>query len=241
MASVIDERGFNQSFVKTKTTEIRLNRRFDYMINQMLDTKEKDDINVLEIGCAEGYGLNYLISKTNFNGIGIDISTKFIKIARENNKLGNVTYEVVDFNDENTFTGEMRYNNFDYIIGNGILHHLYNNLDNSIDNLYKLLKIDGKIIFIEPNIYNPYVTLIFKVPFLRRLANLEPDEMAFSNLHIKDKIINSGFSNYKIEHKDFLLPIIPVFLVGLVIKIGDILEKTPFKYFSQSIFIVAQK
>ena len=241
MASVLDEKGYNQSFVKTKTTEIRLNRRFDYMINHMLDSKGKDGINILEIGCAEGYGLNYLINKTNFNGIGIDISIKFIKIAKESNKFKNVTYEVVDFNDEKTFTGEMKYNNFNYIIGNGILHHLYNNLDNTIDNLYKLLKINGKIIFIEPNIYNPYITLIFKVPFIRKFANLEPDEMAFSKNYIKDKIINSGFVYCKIEHKDFLIPIIPSFLTSLVIKIGAILEKTSFKYFSQSIFIVAQK
>ena len=98
MASVKDERGFNQSFVKTLTTELRLNRRFDYMIDQMSDNNHRDYINVLEVGCAEGYGLKYLIKKTNFNGLGIDISRKFIEIARKDNDLKNLSFELVDFN-----------------------------------------------------------------------------------------------------------------------------------------------
>ena len=39
---------------------------------------------------------------------------------------------------------------------------------------------DGRIIFLEPNLHNPYVYLIFSRPKLRQRARLEPDEMAFS-------------------------------------------------------------
>jgi SAM-dependent methyltransferase len=240
MSSIKDEKGFNQSFITTDASIVRLKRRFDYMINHMNLNPISGNINVLEIGCAEGEGLRYLVEKTGFNGIGIDISIKFISNARKI-KDTKATFEVVDFNDEKTFVGEMDYDKFDYIVGNGILHHLYYNLDNSLINLHKLLKPGGKIIFIEPNLYNPYVFSIFKIPILRKVTNLEPDEMAFTNKFIKNKILEIGFKNCKTEIKDFLLPNTPRPLIKALIKLGNILEKTPLTIIAQSVFIVAEK
>ncbi len=135
----------------------------------------------------------------------------------------------------------MQFGIFDYVIGNGILHHLYYNLDQSLINLHKLLKPGGKIIFIEPNIYNPYVALIFKIPYLRKKAFLEPDEMAFSAKFIEQKLKTACFSKCKIEIRDFLLPNVPKALINPVIKLGNVLEKTPLTYIAQSIFISAEK
>jgi 2-polyprenyl-3-methyl-5-hydroxy-6-metoxy-1,4-benzoquinol methylase len=241
MASIKDEKGFNQSFKKTYAQEIRIKRRFDYMINQMdLIGKNPEEINVLEIGCADGMGLKYLANKTKVKALGIDISNLFINEARKDSK-SNLSFEVVDFNDPNTFVGEMEYSKFDYIIGNGILHHLYYNLDDSLVNLKKLLKDGGKIIFIEPNLYNPYIFLIFKFSNFRKIANLEPDEMAFTDSFITNKLNSLGFKNTKTEIRDFLLPNTPFFLIKPIIYLGNILEKTIFKNIAQSIFIVAER
>jgi 2-polyprenyl-3-methyl-5-hydroxy-6-metoxy-1,4-benzoquinol methylase len=241
MSSIKDEKGYNQSFVKTFAQDIRIQRRFDYMINQMdIEYTDPKNINVLEIGCAEGDGLKYLVSKTGFTALGTDISQLFINQARIDS-IPNLSFEVVDFNDESSFVGEMEYSKFDYIIGNGILHHLYYNLENSLINLRKLLKPNGKIIFIEPNLYNPYIFLIFKIMKLRRLANLEPDEMAFTDKYIKKLVIKAGFSDCKTEIRDFLLPNTPKWLIKPVIILGSLLEKTFLKNIAQSIFIVAVK
>jgi 2-polyprenyl-3-methyl-5-hydroxy-6-metoxy-1,4-benzoquinol methylase len=242
MSSIKDEKGYNQSFVNTLAQDVRLKRRFDYMINQMNKPyNNPSEINVLEIGCARGEGLKYLVEKTGFKALGTDISTLFINEARKNNIDPNLSFEVVDFNDENTFVGGMEYAKYDYIIGNGILHHLYYNLDNSIISLNKLLKPGGKIIFIEPNLYNPYIYLIFKLNFLRKFANLEPDEMAFTDRFIEKLVLKSGFINCKVEIKDFLLPNIPKLLIKPSIFLGKILEKTIFTKIAQSIFLVAEK
>ncbi len=187
MTSIKDEKGFNQSFKKSPAQEIRINRRFDYMIKQMDSSKFNTSTNVLEIGCAEGDGIHYLVNKIGVSGMGIDISKMFIDVANKNYKSGKLSFEVADFNAPESFTGDMAYDKFDYVVGNGILHHLYYNLENSLVNLRKLLKPKGKIIFIEPNIYNPYIALIFQIPFLRKKAFLEPDEMAFSAPFIKKK------------------------------------------------------
>ena len=130
---------------------------------------------------------------------------------------------------------------FDYLIGNGILHHLYYNLNESLATFKKILNPNGKIIFMEPNIYNPYVAAIFKNSTLRNWAKLEPDEMAFSKDFIQQKLRASEFKNIKITYKDFLLPGVPELMIAPSIVVGDILEKTPLKLVSQSILICANQ
>ena len=240
MSGIKDERGFNQIFENTLAAKIRKERRCDYMIGKM-DIQNNIQTNILEIGCGTGDALKYISEKTGANCLGIDLSKTFIDHANEKYKNKNLSFEVADFNNPDSFKGQMEYNKFDYVTGNGILHHLYYNLDNSLLNLYKLLKQKGKIIFIEPNIYNPYVALIFKIPYLRKKTFLEPDEMAFSAGFIKEKLRAAGFSESQTEIKDFLLPNIPESLIKSVIKIGNILEKTPLTCLAQSIFITAEK
>ena len=241
MSNIKDERGFNQIFEDTLAAKIRKERRCDYMIGQMDKTNFNTQTNILEIGCGSGEALKYIAEKTGTTCLGIDLSKKFIDGANEKYKNTNLSYEVANFNDPESFNGEMAYNKFDYVIGNGILHHLYYNLDNSLVNLHKLLKANGRIIFIEPNINNPYVALIFKIPYLREKTFLEPDEMAFSGNFIKKKIMTAGFSSCNTEVKDFLLPNIPEKLINPVIKLGNILEKTPLTFIAQSVFITAEK
>ena len=50
MTSIIDDKGYNQGFKRTKTFKIRIERRAKMMINQMdqLTTNSK----ILEIGCG---------------------------------------------------------------------------------------------------------------------------------------------------------------------------------------------
>jgi hypothetical protein len=113
-------------------------------------------------------------------------------------------------------------------------------LDNALATLLSLLDENGKIIFMEPNIYNPYCAVIFNLA--RDWANLEPDEMAFSKGFITQKLKSAGFSSSKVYYRDFLLPGIPDSLIQPSIIIGNVLEKIPvLKMVSQSLFIVAQK
>jgi 2-polyprenyl-3-methyl-5-hydroxy-6-metoxy-1,4-benzoquinol methylase len=235
MGSIIDDRGFNQGFVLTKSTHVRMSRRADWMINKMDLSKDAD---ILEIGCGTGEIAFWIAEKTGKRVIGTDLCVPFIEGAKKNYVLDNLKYDVLDFNKIDHFK-EQR---FDYIIGNGILHHLYYHLDTALANLRLLLKEGGTIIFMEPNIYNPYCALIFNIPILRKKANLEPDEMAFSASFIKKKLAQAGFASTKVEYLDFLLPGIPDVLIKPSIQIGNIIEKIPVvKMTAQSIFIESKK
>ena len=236
MSSIRDDRGYNQGFKPGRTLTIRTSRRCDWMVQQM-DLSRKSEI--LEIGCGTGELSSMLAERTNANVLGTDLFSGFIDQAREMYAKPNLQFESLDFHHPEKLNGRK----FDYVVGNGILHHLYNNLGNSLDSLRDLLTEGGKILFIEPNIYNPYCFVIFgTTPFFRKLANLEPDEMAFSKQYIRRLLEKHQFTRIDVTCRDFLLPNTPDLLVGPVIAIGAVAEKIPLlNYLSQSVFISATR
>lgn len=235
MASLTDDRGYNQMFAPSEAMKIRSERRCDMLLAAMVLTSES---RILELGCGTGEIANFIAGKTNAQVIGIDICKPFIEEAQKKHVKPNLSFEVLDFNDPQSLSGIK----YDYIIGNGILHHLYFDLDNALQNIKQLLKEDGKMIFLEPNLVNPYCYLIFSYPYFRKKANLEPDEMAFTKRFILNKLQKNGFKNNSVYYKDFLIPITPKMLIKLLIATGNILERIPIlRMLSQSIFIVGQK
>jgi 2-polyprenyl-3-methyl-5-hydroxy-6-metoxy-1,4-benzoquinol methylase len=231
--SIVDDRGYNQGFRETPSLLKRMERRADWMIGLMGDLKDKK---ALEIGCGTGYVSWYIAEKTGMQVLGSDLCIPFIEGANERYRLPNLRYEVLDFNE----AAASVHNRFDFIFGNGILHHLYYNLDKALVTLKSLLNPGGRIIFMEPNIYNPYVAAIFRNRILRKWARLEPDEMAFSRKFISQRLLEAGYRNVRVEYRDFLLPGVPSFMIAPSIIIGNVLERTPVRVISQSILISAK-
>ena len=88
---------------------------------------------------------------------------------------------------------------------------------------------------------NPYVYLIFSFAALRRIAKLEPNEMAFTPRFLRNKLKHAGFERIEITPRDFLLPNTPDFLIQPTIAAGAVLEKIPLvKSLAQSLFLSAQ-
>ena len=229
-----DDRGYNQGFVVNEATRVRAERRCDYMISR-LGLKAGDS--VMEIGCGPGLNSFMLTQKTGASVLGTDLCVPFIEEARQHYPLPNLRYEVRDFNDFALFEGET----FDGIVGNGILHHLYYHLDTALVNMRRLLKPGGRIVFLEPNLYNPYIYLIFSYPSWRTWARLEPDEMAFTRSFITQALAKAGYRKIVVEFRDFLLPGIPSVFIQPSILLGSILEKIPVvKSVAQSLFISAE-
>ena len=57
--------------------------------------------------------------------------------------------------------------------------------------------------------------LIFKVAALRRMARLEPEEMAFTPRFIQQKLTTAGFCQVSAITRDFLLPNTPARLISV--------------------------
>jgi 2-polyprenyl-3-methyl-5-hydroxy-6-metoxy-1,4-benzoquinol methylase len=241
MISIRDDHGYNQGFEVSGAMEVRMRRRCNYMVSKM---NVLSDIEVLEIGCGTGE-ISYFLATKHLEikkVVGIDVCSRFINEASEKYKNENLNYTVMDFSDTKSVNAAFGNKKFDYIVGNGILHHLYNNLDRSLKNMNFLLKNPGKLIFLEPNILNPYCFFIFNFPFFRKLANLDPGEMAFTKKFIQKKLSENGFIETQVEFKDFLIPGTPLFLIRPVIVLGRLLEKIPLiRNLSQSIYVTANK
>ena len=240
MRNIVDERGYNQIFQPSPAQEMRRRRRAEAIMRGMSLPglpENRKCIHILEIGCGTGEMAHQLVLLTGARVTGVDLSPRFVEQARSSYLHDGLEFKVLDLSRELPASESAQY---DYIVGNGILHHLYHQLDSFLPVLARWLKPHGRLIFWEPNLLNPYVRLIFSVPFFRRMANLEPDEMAFTPDFIRRKLVASGFANARVTTRDFLLPNTPEFLIKPVIATGNWAERIPLvNRMAQSIFFVA--
>jgi SAM-dependent methyltransferase len=235
MASIVDDRGFNQGFVPTRALEVRTERRFQVLLAEMDLTRPAS---ILELGCGTGELSDLFARRTPARVVGTDICEPFIQSAAEKYGRANLAFRVADL--ARADAAEQMGETFDYIVGNGIMHHLYYQLPVILPRLRSLLKPGGRLVFWEPNLYNPYVYLIFSFPRLRTWARLEPSEMAFTRRGLSRLLGDAGFTSFRVDYRDFLLPNTPDFLIRPVVALGNVLERVPvLKCWAQSVFVSA--
>ncbi|MDB5110860.1 MAG: methyltransferase [Mucilaginibacter sp.] len=104
---------------------------------------------ILDLGCGNGYWVNYLISE-GYNAFGIDASEKGIAIARQTNTD---RFFVQDLS-TGELPAELQPYKFDTIIATEVIEHLYNPRA-FIDFCKRALKNDGEVILSTP--YHGYL------------------------------------------------------------------------------------
>ena len=192
------------------------------------------DKKILEIGCGNGEFSNRFLT-TGAQVYCVDISTKLIEMLRARYSGTNLRFVVTDVE-------HLPYDDdyFDGIIGNGVLHHL--NLEICLIEIYRVLKRNRRIFFVEPNMLNPEVFLETNVRWLGKLAQKTKDEKAFFRWRLRKQMEAIGFRNVEITPFDFLQPLIPILFIWLVKKMGYMLERVPLiKEFAGSLKIMAEK
>ena len=136
----------------------------------------------------------------------------------------------------------MNSDSFDIAYGSGILHHL--NLNKSLSELKRILKKDGKIIFIEPMATNPVINLYRKFTPNARTSDEHPFRLSDIEL------IKSLFVNVEVKYYGFLTLIFFLFykepeksnLFQILKKMDEkILNSRYFKFLAWSVLIKAKK
>jgi len=131
----------------------------------------------LEIGCSTGVKQHRLLSRHSFEAHGIDISEMAIEAAQRR-FAGADRRPTLAVMDANHLLYSDQY--FDFVFGCGILHHL--ELPHALQEIYRVLKPGGRLIFMEPLGTNPLIDLYRRAT----PADRSPDETPLTRAHIQD-------------------------------------------------------
>jgi SAM-dependent methyltransferase len=193
-----------------------------------------DHKRVLEIGCGTGL-FTKEICKTANEIIAIDISEDLIRLAQRRINKKNVTFVI-----DNAYKTAFCDNYYDFVIGSSSLHHLM--IDKALKEIYRLLKPNGKFMFTEPNMLNPQIAIQKNISFIKKMAGDSPDETAFMRWSLAKRLVEVGFKDISIVPFDFMHPVIPKSMLGLMCPILNFLETMPLlKEFAGSLIIKGRK
>lgn len=197
------------------------------------------DLHILDYGCGNGNSLKKVVEYNPKKISGIDISEVSIQKAKDffHNKKFNLDLSV-----DNCEQTKFKENTFDLVYGTGILHHLDMSL--CLREIDRILKPNGKLLFIEPLGTNPFIN------FYRKLTPKSRSDDEHPLLNYDFNLIQSKFKNVKIKYYGFLtLIFFPLYsdpqnsMVFKILKKMDqhLFKKSFFKNLAWSVMITAQK
>ena len=154
--------------------------------------------NVLDFGCGAGVA-SAEIAKFAAHVTGIDISPEAARISTEQAERsgvsGNTTFTVMDAE-----ALEFAPGTFDVVCVRGVLHHM--DLDAALTQIHKVLKPDGKAIFLEALANNPIIQA-----YRRRTPHLRTAWETEHILRFEDAVKMRKYFN-KVEVRPFHLAVL---------------------------------
>lgn len=206
-----------------KVFEYRLTAPWHRIAIEFLNNLKLKNKKVLEIGC--GYGsLSVYMAKKGAKVTGIDLSSEAIKISKRNASLNNQKITLKQASGEDL---PFKDKSFDLVVCCETLEHIPN-YKKAIDEIIRVIESSGKIIITAPNSLNPK-------GFYLRIKSRQPVENFFSYWTILNefnkrnfKIINQKSKSFFTDYDDNNL-------------LDEMINKTPLKYLSLRIGLLAQK
>ena len=207
----------------------------DYYENLNSLAKNSD---ILDYGCGIGPTIEKVINYNPKKITGIDISDVSINKAKEKFKNSDIKIELLVDNCEET---KFKNNQFDLVYGLGILHHL--EFSKCMDEISRILKTNGSLLFIEPLGTNPIINLYrFLTPGSR---SKDEHPLTFKDFDL----IKEKFKSVSIKYYGLMtLVFFPFYkstnsrIFKALIKFDQLLFKIKFfRLFAWSVLITAKK
>lgn len=183
-------------------------RHINYTLGQI---KDNNKVNILDIGCAQGYlTLKHFSQRSDLNQvIGVDVNGESILDAKNNSReINNINFYVIDLESE-TFEKKIKrimekhnISNFDYIFGAYIIQHL-NDPQKVLHKLYRLIRKGGfihlrtsddgsKICY--PDRQKLFQNIISSNLKIKGMSNRQ------SGRELYNQLTESGFNNIEIKY-----------------------------------------
>jgi SAM-dependent methyltransferase len=187
----------------------------------------------LELGCGTGE-FTRRVAPAGSRLVALDLSQELLARARAKVPAGarfvRGNAERLPFPD----------GTFDVVFGCSILHHL--EVEAALDEVRRVLRPGGRLVFSEPNLLNPQVLLMFKVERLKPYFGTSPDEMAFTRGRVSRVLRRLGFARVSVRYFDFLHPSTPRALLPVVAPLVEAFERVPLlRAISGSMLIHAER
>ena len=178
---------------------------------------------VLEVGCGTGE-FSQRLAPLLGELWAIDLSPDLLPRAEQRVRAAcpgcKVVFELQD-------ATALRYpdSNFDAVFGSSVLHHL--DAARALREIWRVLTPGAWCVFSEPNMLNPQIALQKNVRYFKERALDTVDETAFFAGQVRRLLESAGFVHATVQHFDFLHPTTPKPLLGVVERLGLLLEKCP--------------
>ncbi len=193
---------------------------------------------ILDYGCGIGASMNKVIYFNPKKVTGIDISEISIQKAKDKIKSSSNVELVVDNCEKTKFNN----NTFDIVYGTGILHHL--DIKLCLEEIQRILKPGGRLLFIEPLGTNPIINLYRKLTPNSRSRDEHP------LVNDDFNIIQNKFRKLQVKYYGFLtLIFFPLYgspknsaIFSMLKNIDQYLFKIKFfRKLAWSVLIIAEK
>jgi SAM-dependent methyltransferase len=174
---------------------------------------------ILEVGCGIGDYTRGLASATAAEVVSVDVAPGLVLHARREH-ASRVHFVAADVEKLPFAAGS-----FDAVVGNAVLHHL--RLDRTVPEMLRVLAPGGRLCFAEPNMLNPQVFLERNVRWIGERLDNSPGETAFVRWRVRRVLTDLGVENVHARPFDFLYPLTPAPLIGVIERLGRVLERIP--------------
>lgn len=174
-------------FIKDQITEHSLNFKNS-------DSSKESKFSIIDVGCGSGYTLT-MLSETfpNYELTGLEYNNAMRASAKKNLRLTSVQLLAGDVRNYST----MPETEYDFVVCQRVLINLLNIKDQktALENILKLLKPNGKLIFIES-----FKSGLAELNQAREEFGLEKILPAYHNLYLDDEFLNHPQLN-KLKNK----------------------------------------
>jgi SAM-dependent methyltransferase len=157
-----DHRSANRFYVIDRSASERFAREID---------KAAPDAMVLDFGCGAEAAVAMRLAEAGRNVTAFDLSPVAIEQARARARERGLDARV-DFHVMNAEALEFADDSFDLVCGAGVLHHL--DLRAGFGEIARVLKPQGRALFVEPMGHNPVVNLYRRLTPSQRTADEHP-------------------------------------------------------------------